>query len=281
MRIGLAYDMARFEEKALIQAARGLGHEVQPIYVKNADFSVTNPANPGLDFVIQRCVSHYRAYGSTIALERAGCRVVNNLQVLRDCADKLITTSKLSAAGIPVPQTMVAFSRERALEVARRIGFPLVVKPIQGSWGRMVARAVDEQTFQDIIELRENMPNPQLKIHYIQEHIDKPGRDIRIFYVWGEVPVAIYRVSRQWKTNTALGGRAVPCPITDELREITIKTGMAMGDGVLGVDILETGDGGLLVNEVNAVIEFKNTVLSTGYDLPTKIVEETVRVFRK
>ncbi|MEM3031406.1 MAG: RimK family alpha-L-glutamate ligase, partial [Nitrososphaerota archaeon] len=210
MRIGLAYDMARFEEKALIQAARGLGHDVSPIYVKNAEFTITNPPRPDMDFVVQRCVSYYRAYGSTIALERMGLRVVNNLQVLRDCADKLITTSKLSSAGVPVPETAMAFNRETALRLARRMGFPVVVKPIQGSWGRMVARAVDEQTFQDIIELRENMPNPQLKIHYIQEHVEKPGRDIRVFYVWGEVPVAIYRVSRQWKTNTALGGRAEP-----------------------------------------------------------------------
>ncbi|GBC68499.1 Alpha-aminoadipate--LysW ligase LysX [archaeon HR01] len=273
--------MARFEEKALLQAARELGHDVVPINVKDAEFWITEPSSNNLDFVIQRCVSYYRAYASTIALERSQIMVVNSLQVLRDCADKLVTTSRLSAAGIPVPQTAIAFRRETALQVARKMGFPVVVKPIQGSWGRMIARAMDEQTFQDIIELRENMPNPQLKIHYIQQHIDKPGRDIRVFYVWGEVPVAIYRVSKNWKTNTALGGKAVPCAVTDELEDITLKTGRAMGDGVLGIDILESGDGGLMVNEVNAVIEFKNTVLQTGYNLPKKIIEETVKVLKR
>ncbi len=281
MNIGLAYDMARFEEKALLQAARRLGHTVSLIHVPNKEFWVTKPDSMSYDFIFQRCVSYYRAVSSTIVFERNNIPVVNSLNVIRDCEDKLLTTARLSAAGVDVPDTAVAFRREPALNASRRLGYPVVVKPIYGSWGRMIARAPDEETLQDIIELRENMQSPYIKIHYLQRYVDKPGRDIRAYYVWGDVPVAIYRVSGNWKTNTALGGKAEPAPITDELREIVIKSGEALGGGVLGIDLMESPDGRLLVSEINAIVEFRNTVRATGYDLAGKIVEETVRVMRR
>ncbi len=281
MRVGLAYDVMRFEERSLIQAANSLGHNVSPIHVVDREFWINEANGYELDFIIQRCISYNRAIATTSIFEREGCFVVNSLDVLRNSADKLVTTCILAKNKIPTPLTAIAFKKESALSIARKIGYPVVIKPISGSWGRMIARAFDEQSLADIIEMRENMPNPQMKIHYIQEHVDKPERDIRIFYVWGDVPVAIYRVSKNWKTNTALGGRAYPCNITDELRELAIKAGDVLGGGVLGIDILESPDKGLLVNEVNGVVEFRNTVLVTGYDLPSKIISETVKVLRR
>jgi [lysine-biosynthesis-protein LysW]--L-2-aminoadipate ligase len=281
MRVGLAYDVIRFEEKSLVNAASNLGYAVEPIHVTRNEFWLNEPNGPKADFIIQRCVSHSRALASTAFFERNDIFVVNRLSVLRDAADKLITSCLLAKAGVPTPATVVVFSREKALEAARKIGFPVVVKPVSGSWGRNLARAYDEQSLSDIIELRENMPNPQMRVHYIQEYVDKPERDIRAFYVWGDVPVAIYRVSKMWKTNTALGGKAQPCPVTDELRELVIKAGEAVGGGVLGVDVLESPAKGLLVNEVNGVVEFRNTVLVTGYDLPSKIIADTAKVVRR
>ncbi|MEM2236801.1 MAG: lysine biosynthesis protein LysX [Candidatus Caldarchaeum sp.] len=281
MRIGLAYDVVRFEEKSLIQAANNLGYTVKPIHVVDREFWLNEPNGYDTDFIVQRCVSLSRALATTSIFERAGCFVVNNLDVLRNSADKLVTSCLLAKNGIPTPVTAVAFKKETALSIARKIGFPVVVKPISGSWGRMIARAFDEQSLADILELRENMPNPQMKIHYLQEHVDKPERDIRAFYVWGDVPVAIYRVSKNWKTNTALGGKAQPCTVTDGLRELVVKAGDALGGGVLGIDILESPEKGMLVNEVNGVVEFRNTVLVTGYDLASKIIADTVKVVRR
>ncbi|MEM0383683.1 MAG: lysine biosynthesis protein LysX [Candidatus Caldarchaeum sp.] len=281
MRVGLSYDVIRFEEKALLHAANSLGHSVQPIHVTDREFWLNEANGYDVDFIVQRCVSYNRALATTAVFERAGCFVVNNLNVLRNAADKLITTCILSRNRIPTPTTAIALKRETAIAVARKIGFPVVVKPVAGSWGRMIARAFDEQSLIDILDLRENMSNPQMKIHYIQEHIDKPERDIRAFYVWGEVPVAIYRVSKNWKTNTALGAKAQPCPVSDELRELVVRAGDAMGGGVLGVDIMESPVKGMLVNEVNGVVEFRNTVLATGYDLAAKILAETERVVRR
>ncbi|MCS7110156.1 MAG: lysine biosynthesis protein LysX [Candidatus Caldarchaeum sp.] len=280
MNIGLAYDVVRFEEKALLQAINDLGHLAKPVHVVDKEFWINEANGFDVSFIIQRCVSFSRALATTTIFERYGNIVVNSLDVLRNTADKLITTSMLARRNIPTPATAIAFNKQTALSIARKMGFPVVVKPVSGSWGRNIARAFDEQSLLDILELRENMPNPQMKVHYLQEHVDKPERDIRAFYVWGEVPVAIYRVSKMWKTNTALGGKAQPCPVTDELRELVIKAGDAVGGGVLGVDILESREKGLLVNEINGVVEFRNTVLVTGYDLPSKIVENTVRAVR-
>jgi [lysine-biosynthesis-protein LysW]--L-2-aminoadipate ligase len=282
--IGLAYDLLRAEEKLLIDAARRLGHSIRPIFVPKRIEWLNNTSSSefgDLGFVLERCVSHYRALSSAIILEGKGVAVVNPYRTIRDCGDKLVTTTILASRGIPVPKTVIAYSRDKAIEAARELGYPVVVKPILGSWGRFIARAATEDDLLDILDFRESMNSPHFKIHYIQQYIDKPDRDIRAFYVWGRVPVAIYRYSKRWKTNTALGGRAVRADLTDEQVELVIRAGDAVGGGVLGVDLMETKSGECLVGEINAVIEFRNTVQVTGYDLAGDIIKSTVEVFKR
>jgi [lysine-biosynthesis-protein LysW]--L-2-aminoadipate ligase len=282
MEIGVAYDYIRWEERAIIDAIRKLGHEVKPIQVSKKVFWLTEMNGfSGLDFVIQRCVSFYRALTSTAIFEEQGVTVVNSFRVIRDCEDKLYTTLRLSRNNIPVPRTAVSFSREGCLSIAEELGYPLVVKPIYGSWGRMVSRALDRDSLLEIIEFREYMQSPHFKVHYIQEYVDKPSRDIRAFYFWGEIPAAIYRVSSSWRTNTALGGVAVEAKLDNELIEIVKKSGDIMGGGVLGIDILESRDGRYLVSEVNAIPEFRNTVRVTGKDLAKIMIEATIKNMKK
>ncbi len=284
MIIGLAYDILRTEEKLLIDAAKRLGHSVKPIFVPKRIEWLNNTYNEEfreLGFVLERCVSHYRALSSAVILEGRGVPVVNPYRVIRDCGDKLVTTTILASKGIPVPKTVVVYNRDKAIEAARELGYPVVVKPILGSWGRFIARATNEDDLLDILDFRESMNSPHFKIHYIQQYIEKPDRDIRAFYVWGRVPVAIYRYSKRWKTNTALGGKAVKADLSEEQIELVIKSAEAVGGGVLGVDLMETKNGENLVGELNAVIEFRNTVQVTGYDLAGDVVKSTVEVFKK
>lgn len=281
MIIGLVYDLLRHEERMLIEAIRSRGHGLKLVFVpEKIDFLDNSGAGENVDFAFQRCVSFYRALATTAILESRGMPVVNKYETIRDSGDKLVTTAKIVSRGLKAPRTAIAYSREGALIAARELGYPVVVKPIQGSWGRMIARAESEEDLLDIMDFRESMASPHFKIHYIQQYIDKPGRDIRAFYVWGEVPTAIYRISNRWKTNTALGGKAAPARLTEEQVDLVIRAGEVMGGGVLGIDLLETRDGETFVGEVNAVVEFRNTVQVTGYDLAGKIVEETVRVLR-
>lgn len=272
----------RWEERDLVRAARALGHDVSFIQVTKRPFWLTRPNGElkNIDFAIQRCVSFYRALASTIIFEEQGIPVINNSEVILACEDKLYTTAKLARHGIPVPETMVALSREACFEAAEKLGYPVVVKPIYGSWGRMIARALDRESLGEILEFRENMQSPYFKVHYLQEYVDKPGRDIRAYYFWGEVPAAIYRISDQWKTNTALGGKAAPAELTKEQIELIKSAGEVMGGGVLGVDLVERGSESLVL-EVNGIPQYKNVVRVTGRDLSSMIIDLTVKQFKK
>jgi len=280
LRIGVVYDLIRWEEKDLIRAVRELGYEPVLLQVTREVFWLDREDGYDLDLAFQRCVSFYRAIASTIILEEKGVPVVNSSRVLMGCEDKLYTTARLARRGIPVPRTAIAFSREACIEAAEKLGYPLVVKPIYGSWGRMIARALDRECLEEILEFRENMQSPHFKVHYLQEYVEKPGRDIRACYIWGDVPAAIYRVSDRWKTNTALGGKAVPANLDEERLELVRKAGDELGGGVLGVDLVEKGSESLVL-EVNGIPQYKNISKVTGVDISRIIVEKTVERFRR
>lgn len=281
MNIALVYDIARWEEKAIVEAAKKRSIRVEPLHLEVQPLTVGGRLPVEADVYLQRCLSHAKALSSTIALESMGARVVNSSKAISVAHDKLWTLVLLSKAGIPTPRTVVAFSEGSALRVAGSLGYPVVVKPTNGSWGRLVSLAEDEETLRVILEHRVYTNNPFLKVHMLQEFIRKPGRDIRVFVVGDEVPVAIYRVSNHWITNTARGGRAQPAPVDEELRELSLKTAETLGVEIAGLDVFEDPERGYLVNEVNAVPDFRNTVAVTGYDLPGRIVEYLAHATRR
>ncbi|MGC9021358.1 MAG: lysine biosynthesis protein LysX [Candidatus Methanodesulfokora sp.] len=275
----LLYDVLRWEEKSFIEAAGKLGVELKPLHVPSLCSKVGETNTE--DIVLQRCTSFYNALESAIFMESLGADVINRSDAIMICQDKLWTTSILARKGIPVPNTYVAFSHESVRKAADVLGYPFVIKPIHGSWGRMLALIDDEEDLRMVTEHRMYMPNPIQGIYYAQEFVRKPGRDIRVFVVGDEVPVAIYRYSDHWITNTARGGKAVPAHVDSELEEIALKTSEAVKGQFLGIDILEHPERGYIVDEVNAVTEFKNTVAATGYDLARKVLEFAVKKVRR
>ncbi len=284
MRIAIVYDHPRLEERRLAEEARRLGHEVQLYNLDSMVFRVDEPHRllGDVDVVLQRAVSYFKALESTRILEAYGYTVVNSSIVQLNCGDKLLTSLLLAKHGVPTPRTYVAFSRAKALEAAEELGYPVVVKPVIGSWGRLVARADSRESLESILEHRELLGPAYYKVHYIQEYVRKPLRDIRVFVIGDDVPVAIYRVnSSHWKTNTALGARAEPAPVTEELRELALRAAEAVGGGVLGIDVFEDPERGLLVNEVNANSDFKNTERVTGFNMARAIVEYAVSLAKR
>ncbi len=269
----MAYEILRWEEKAFIKAAEKLGVRLQLLYMKGEPVKINGEKQVDADIVLQRSISHYVAMESTIALEAQGLRVVNSSDALSKCFDKLWTLSVAKKMGIPTPRTAVAFSTDAAHKAAEWLGYPVVVKPVNGSWGRLICMARDEEELRAIMEHRSYLPGMLSKVHLMQEYVRKPGRDIRVFVVGDEVPVAIYRVSQHWITNTARGGKAVPANVDEELEEMSLKITRALGGEVLGIDFFEDPERGYLLNEVNPIPEFKNTVVVTGYDLSLKIIE--------
>ena len=279
--IAMIYTRARWEEKAILKEIEKRGLPVTPIKLTERFFDL---ANLGVehDVYLQRTISYFAGLYSTAVLEAAGATVVNSYEVSAICGNKLLTTLKLIQHGVPTPRTAVAFSVEAALRAVESLGYPSILKPIFGSWGRLVAPLNDPQSARAIFEDRAAM-HPLYQIYYVQERVKRPPRDIRAFVIGDEVPAAIFRVSRgeEWRTNTSLGGKAIPCPVTDELRELCLRAAEAVGGGVLGVDIMEDEEKGLVVHEVNHVVEFRNTVPVTGVNIPAYIVDYLVEVAKR
>lgn len=276
VNILLLYDILRWEEKSFIETAKKLDINIIPLHVPTVygEVGSNNSLNHNnVDIGLQRCVSFYNSLESTVLMESYGIDVINKSYTIMVCQDKLWTTSLLIRNKIPVPKTYVSFSHDTVPKVAEKLGYPFVIKPVYGSWGRLLALIDDEEDMRSIVEHRTYMHNPIQSIYYIQEFVRKPGRDIRIFTVGDEVPVAIYRYSNHWITNTARGGKAVAARIDPELEDLALRAAKAVEGHFLGIDVFEDPDRGYLVNEVNAVTEFKNTVAVTGYDLTRKVLE--------
>lgn len=275
MRIALVYERLREEERQLIKAMEELGHDPSLLHL-NSNFLPLGEDMLDIDAALIRAISSVKAHASAIALSSAGLRVVNSPDTLSTCSNKLATTARLVKAGIPTPKTRIAFSLEGALKAAEEIGYPVVIKPVNGSWGRLVSLAQDEEDLRTILEHREAIPSPYYRIHYVQEFIRKPGRDIRAYGTEERFIAAIYRISDHWVTNTARGAKAVPADYRDELADLVVRAARAVGGGFLGVDLAEDPERGLMVIEVNAVTEFKNAARVTGIDIAKELVRYAV-----
>ena len=230
--------------------------------------------------VLQRSVSYFRNVHSTAALESAGHRVVNSFSCAWICGNKLFGSLELVKHKVPTPRTVLAMAEDSALRSIEDMGYPVVVKPVVGSWGRLSALLKDQDAAKAVIEDREHM-FPLYQIYYLQEFVMRPPRDIRSFVLGGKTIAAIYRYSSSdWRTNTARGGKAEKCKITSELDDLSVRAAEAVGGEFVGVDLME-GEAGLLVHEVNNTTEFKNTVPATGIDIPGMIIDYLISVQKR
>lgn len=234
------------------------------------------------DVVLQRCISHFRGLHLTEFLESKNLQVVNRSEVSRTCGNKLLTTLALERAGVPTPRSLAAFSADSALEAADELGYPLVMKPVTGSWGRMVSLVKDRDTARALIEMREEMNGPLSQIFYLQELVQRPPRDIRTIAIDGNIVAAVYRnaPAGEWRTNVARGGSAAPCLVTGELEALVSKASQAVGGGFLGIDAMESPRG-LLVHEVNGTVEFHGAASALSVDIPGAVVDYLVTVAKK
>ncbi len=272
MRLGILCSRIRVEEKLLFAELDRRGVPYERIDDGEIVFDLQRRDFP-FDVVLERSISFGRSLYTLQALESRGVRCINRAAVVETCGDKFRTTEALLRAGVPTPRTMLAFTPESALEAIEALGYPAVIKPVVGSWGRMVSRVNDRDAAEALLEHLDVLGSWQQHIYYIQEHIDKPGRDIRAFVVGDEPICAIYRDSPHWITNTARGGRASNCPVTGPVGDLALAAAEAVDSGVLAVDLLETHDGRLLVNEVNHTMEFRNSIDTTGVNIPARIVD--------
>ena len=280
MRIGILITHIRAEEKLLISAFEERGIQPDIILDRDLNFDVTGtsaqlapsgtPWN-AYDVVLERAVSTSRGLYALVLLNSWGIATINRYDTASICADKLRTTIALSQAGVPQPATRVAFDTDSAMQAINDVGYPAVLKPVTGSWGRLLARVHDRDGAEAIIEHRQTLGDYNHHVYYVQQYVDKPGRDIRAFVVGDRTICAIYRTSAHWITNTARGGQASNCPVTPELNQLCVRAAQAVGGGILAIDLLEDANGQILINEINHTMEFRNSIEPTGVDIPGRV----------
>ncbi len=281
MRVGMLVTLIRPEEKLLISEFEAQGVTVDVMLDRNLNFDLTQGAQQlapngvawsAYGVVFERCVSTSRGMYAQAILNAWGIPTVNSYHTASICSDKLLTTLHLAQHNIPQPQARVAFTDESAIQAIENLGYPAVMKPVTGSWGRLLAKVNDRESAEAIIEHRQVLGDYHHHTYYAQAYVEKGGRDIRAFVVGDRTICAIYRTSPHWITNTARGGVATNCPVTEALNHLCIKAARAVGGGVLAMDVFETPSGELLINEINHTMEFRNSSTPTGVNIAQEVV---------
>ncbi|MEJ5241472.1 MAG: lysine biosynthesis protein LysX [Anaerolineales bacterium] len=281
-RIGVLYSRLRVEEKWIFAALERRGVDYERLDDREVHFDLSRPGDwLTFDAVLERSISYYSGLYALRTLEGWGIPTVNTARVAEICGDKWNTSVALERAGVPQPRVRLAFSVEAALQAMEEMGYPVVIKPVIGSWGRLLAKVNDREAAEAILEHKATLGSAQHSMFYIQEYIPKPGRDIRAIVVGDRVLAAIYRNAEHWITNTARGGQGTLCPVTPEIEDLCLRAAQAVGGGVLGIDLVEHPERGLLVNEVNHTTEFHTVQPLSGVDVADEIVAYTLEVARQ
>ncbi len=275
--VGVLLSRVRVEEKLLLEELESRHVPTKVLDDRELILALEQKPEIDVDVVLERCIQHSRALYALWVFGIWGIPTVNTFEVADICGNKLLTTMRLIRDGVPSPRTRVAFTPESALVAAEELGYPVVMKPLVGSWGRLISKVNDREAAEAILEHKDVLGTYMHSIYYVQEYVPKPGRDIRAFVVGDETIAAIYRYSDHWITNTARGGKATNCVVTPELNDVCVRAARAVGGGVVAIDVLE-GAEGLLVNEVNYTMEFRNSIDTTGVHIPAKVVDYVLDV---
>lgn len=284
MKIGFLYSLIRKDEKLLLEALRAReGVEVVMIDDRRLQLDLRDRETFGdIDVVLERCINHHRALHALRFFESLGIPCVNSYAVADVCGSKFLTSMALRDHGVRQPEIRVAFTETSALEAIEDMGYPVVLKPSVGSWGRLLSKINDRDAAEAVLEHKTVLGTYHHSVFYIQEYIEKGNRDIRSFVVGDRCIAAIYRTSEHWITNTARGASAENCPVSEELSAISVAAARAVGGGIVAVDLLETPDEEeLMVNEVNYTMEFKNSIAPTSVDIPARVADYVVETARE
>lgn len=285
VRICIIYDKLRFEEKKIYNDIQQKGFDASLVDGKSLIFDTESSKSDSRfgDIILQRVISYNRGLHLTYCLEQIGLPVVNSSSVSEICGNKLITSLILKKNNVPTPKTTFAFSTESARECMKKLGYPLVVKPIIGSWGRGVYQIKDQSMAEMMLDSRQENDNSFSRIYYFQELVDRPSRDIRCIVIGDQIVASVYRYSseNEWRTNVAVGGRTEVAPLTSELKEIVLKASNAVGGGILGVDLMEDKERGYLVHEVNNTVEFRGASAVCKSDIAGAMTDYLVKMSSK
>jgi [lysine-biosynthesis-protein LysW]--L-2-aminoadipate ligase len=240
-------------------------------------------ARPAFGAALNREIGQARAAYAARSLEARGVTVVNSAAATEVCGDKWRTTLALADAALPTPRTALGLTPQAALDALEQIGYPAVVKPLVGSWGRLIVPLADRAAAEAVFEYVAALPAPQSHLVYVQELIDKPGRDIRAIVVGGELLGAVYRTGPGLRTNVARGAQTRPCEESAQIAKLAVAAAAAVDAEIAGVDLIEDRDGRPLVLEVNHRVEFSGFQAALGerVDVAARIVRHTAALLAR
>ncbi|HVA96245.1 MAG TPA: lysine biosynthesis protein LysX [Candidatus Acidoferrales bacterium] len=267
--IGMVYSRMRIEEKFLLEAFRKA--KIDLIQIDPRELMLNGGNKPQVNLVFNREIGQVRSELILKYFETCGLRTINSSKATRLCNNKAISTWVLQKNKIPMPKTYTVFSLEQAFHAAELLTYPVVVKPIMGSWGRLIAKVDNKDSLQTIIEHKEALGNPYQQVFYLQKYRDKPERDIRVLTVGKEPIAAMYRKSDHWITNTALGGVAKKCEIDASLEKLVLKILEIFSIDIAGIDFIET-ENGYEVLEINSTPEFHGLQTTTEKNIADYMV---------
>jgi [lysine-biosynthesis-protein LysW]--L-2-aminoadipate ligase len=273
--IGILCSRVRIEEKLIFASLRKRKARFISIDPRNLFLNWEKDLNDKIKLIFNREISQTRAELILEYLNKKGIQTVNSSQSTRICNNKALCTWELQKNHIPVLKTIVAFSIEEAVIKAKRLGYPVVAKPIIGSWGRLLAKIDNQETLESILEHKEALNSPYHSIFYLQPYVDKPGRDIRVLMINKEPVAAMYRQSSHWITNTAKGATPKKLKLNPELINLTKKVAEILDVEIAGIDIIET-DSDYKVLEVNSTVEFHGLQSVSSINIADEIVDYLV-----
>jgi [lysine-biosynthesis-protein LysW]---L-2-aminoadipate ligase len=275
VKLGVLLSQVRTEEKLILQAARQRGIAVEKIFDREVFFDLGERRFSEVDLLLDRSLVHSRAEYTLRLLKSWGVPTINSYDTTVTCDNKFLTSLAFIEAGVPTPRTLIAYTPESAIAACERLGYPVVLKPNTGSWGRLLAKVNDRDAAEAVLSHKGRLGSYHHSIFYIQEFLDKPGRDIRCFVVGDRAIAASYRSSAHWITNTARGAQSTHCPITPEIEALALRAARAVGGEIMGVDIAETSLG-LTVIEINVGAEFHGLMETTELNIAGEIVDHVI-----
>ncbi|MFI9815808.1 RimK family alpha-L-glutamate ligase [Saccharothrix variisporea] len=264
----LSVTVVRPDERRLLDALRAAGTTVETALVADIG-NVLNGSAPPPAVALLRNLSHREAAGIAHRLGHLGVPTLNTAAAIDVCHDKGTQALLFARHGIPHPTSLHAFGHDQVRDIALSLGWPVVVKPLSGSWGRGVVRLTDPACLEAWTGGRESADAAgKLFPVLVQEYVEKPGHDLRVVVVGTEPVVAIERRSADWRTNTHLGATVRRTEITPAVRDLCDRVVALLGPGFYGVDLLEdVRTGELKVLEVNANPEFAKSSAQHGVDV--------------
>lgn len=207
-------------------------------------------------------------------LQKSGVTVLNPPRAIECAVDKYLTTSRLAAEGLPVPETITCEGFEQAMVAFARLGGDVVVKPLFGSEGRGIVRVSDPDLAHRVFRTLERIG----AVLYLQRFVRHPGYDIRVLVLDGRPVGSVKRTNpHDFRTNVSRDAQAEVHMPTDQEVELALRAARCTETRFAGIDLLYDEQGQLYVIEVNAVPGWRAFERATGIPVAERVIESIER----